>query len=534
MNIKLLKNLSRNNDINYYWILSFTFLFALFFFRFPFLSYDSQIIMEVGYLYLPEALQQKSFIKTLFSSEAGYLVPFQRAISYISIKLFPLFYFPYILDITALILASFYLSFICSNENRFLIKSDLLRFIFSMHLVFFQSFYFLELGMVGYYTIIIILLLLFQNKEKFSKTKYILYIIFLIIFSIGKVHTCLSVPFILVAIIYHIKHKQIKSALFWALPIIFMIYHILYLISSALKNGIRYTNNISQNLESTHIYELINIYLIYPLKSYFGLITTLNEYSFMNILLGIFLILFVLFNIYKHYSKGLFNRINFFILTSLALSLMLILLSHIGQGSPQHHLLTYVRGIHVAFIVFCIAMLVFIYNFIRIKLLQIFSILLLLVIILINSNAENDDERDYDRHNLAWKKNYMLLLNDDYYLPIYTVQNWFPGVWKNNIMLYNKFLDNEKGITSNNIINGVTKIRALIVQDNHNELSYAIAYNKKSQSIGKAKLYSDNPRNSYRFLNFDGDKVSPSSIKFFDNNNKEINATIIIIAGSLE
>ncbi len=80
----------------------------------------------------------------------------------------------------------------------------------------------------------------------------------------------------------------------------------------------------------------------------------------------------------------------------------------------------------------------------------------------------------------------------------------------------------------------VTKIRALIVQDNHNELSYAIAYNKKSQSIGKAKLYSDAPQNSYKFLNFDGDKVSPSSIKFFDNNNKEINATIIIIAGSLE
>ena len=153
MNIKLLKNLSRNNDINYYWILSFTFLFALFFFRFPFLSYDSQIIMEIGYLYLPEALEQKSFIKTLFSSEAGYLVTFQRAISYISIKLFPLFYFPYILDITALILASFYLSFICSNENRFLIKSDLLRFIFSMPLAFFQSFYFLELGMVVYYII---------------------------------------------------------------------------------------------------------------------------------------------------------------------------------------------------------------------------------------------------------------------------------------------------------------------------------------------------------------------------------------------
>lgn len=36
----------------------------------------------------------------------------------------------------------------------------------------------------------------------------------------------------------------------------------------------------------------------------------------------------------------------------------------------------------------------------------------------------------------------MLLLNDDYYLTIYAVQNWFPSVWKNNIMLYNKFLDN--------------------------------------------------------------------------------------------
>lgn len=80
----------------------------------------------------------------------------------------------------------------------------------------------------------------------------------------------------------------------------------------------------------------------------------------------------------------------------------------------------------------------------------------------------------------------------------------------------------------------VTKIRALIVQDNHNELSYAIAYNKKNQSIGKDKLYSDAPQNSYKFLNFDGDKVSPSYIKFFDNNNKEISATIMMIGGSLK
>jgi hypothetical protein len=514
-----------DKNINYFWYLSFLIAFTRLFFYDSALFYNSQLIDEIGTLYLQDALS-KGFWGNFLSKEAGYFVFFQRFLSYIVVKTTPLYYFPYILNIIALVIASFCLSFICSQDNRLLIKSDILRFIFSITMIIFPASTNLFLGMIGYFTIIVMFLLIFQNKENFSTLKYIFYLVFVIIFCIGKIHILVLIPFIFVALLYHIKHKQINSALFWVLPLILMVGNALSVLITILKGRQVFANITTNLIKNSDLHSIVNIYLIFPLKSYFGLLTTINNYDDLNILMGFLIILLVLYDVYKNKSKSNLKSINVFIISVLLFTFLSVFLAYFGlwtiPNSPQT---TNTRGILIAFIILSIGMLSYIDNLILSNFKKIVFVCFLCLIILVKTYFY---QNKFNYQIGDWKQTYVLLLNDDYFLPKY-IGGW-GTLEKQNIMLYSQEGSNGKFKNLSEVFDGLQKIRAIVVETNDSKHIYLIAYNKQNKVIGKATLYS-NLNKKYKLLNFDGERVSPAYIKIFDNESKEIKADIVMVGG---
>ncbi len=227
--MKLLLNKFKN--LNWYFLLSFLSIFVYIFFKYPTLSYHSELWAEQGTNYLYHAINS-SFMVNLLATDAGYLVLIPRLIAYFAVKIFPIYYFPYLTNLFGLIFVSFTISFINSCKFRSLISSDCYRFVISLILGYFLLPYHENLTYVNfsYHGLLLCSLLLFfpVNKLKFSLR--IALSLFIALLCLNKFHYVIFFPIYFVITITGVRKKR-PNSLFYLPSLVAFVIQILNILS---------------------------------------------------------------------------------------------------------------------------------------------------------------------------------------------------------------------------------------------------------------------------------------------------------------
>lgn len=508
-------------NFNIYWFCAFVITFVSLVYRYPTLSYQSELYAEHGTNYLYWAIHG-DFLSNILATDAGYLVLLPRVIAYAVYHLFPLYYFPYITNFIGLFFISFCTSFFASRSFREVVKSDLVRsFICILFGVLLIPFY-INCTYINfsYHGIILCFLLLFYPLKNLSRCERLILSLFIAVLSLNKFHFVLFFPLYCIFTFYHYKKKSTKSLCFFFIPSILSFFIQIINILRIMHVDPMLVSRSSLPIE----YYVKNI--INSLLAYVQCFSPISQWW-----LAFFVLIFaviVTFILWKNNKISNFQVI--FLITLNYISLSFILITSLGHTLPEMQLtasnlllINRYEFITIHFVLFFLLLLVYFLigaqNSATSLVTQIFLMFMLVGghLNLIQNQSSDYTREDYKIHSVSdWKQYYVLLEDEKYFVPINPMRPIKKKIWA--------------------ISNGVDvspyikKIKNGVIEVNESRYIYGFIYDSKISSsvrvydqkgslIEEGKLITKKPRNR-KLIKFNSPITGNLRLKFvpFDRN----------------
>ncbi|MBP2657683.1 MAG: hypothetical protein H6Q69_715 [Firmicutes bacterium] len=524
-----MKDYLKKHNYNIYFIVAFITIFLISIIRYPSLSFRAEIWAELGTNYLITAIE-KTFYENMFTVDAGYLVWLPRLIAWITYKIFPVFYFPYITNIFGLGFIAFSLSFLNFRDFRSIIKSDEIRFFLSLLLGLFivpnyENFTFTNFSYQGIFFCFLVIFLNFKNMGNFS---LIVFSLLTALFCISKFHFVLFLPIYLIIIVWTLKNRNYKGTCFFLPSIITMGIQITNIIKIIKTDTFIQNNTVAQKSLIVTIEHILRGTLWY-IQAYIPKVYPILALAFLSIMIVIFYRLFKaryisrpgclfviignyvavafisisclseLGNIEFYYTKGnkiLFNRWDFVTYDLIFLMVFFLLYQlHKYLDDIKSNKKTLVKRLLILYLIISLGM----------------------------TFHKSGEAYNSTNSNSSWREFYILLEYPDYFLPINPSINLSLAKWslrKECDDLAN--IDNVNGDTIDTSLLYFNNkyIRAIYLKYPKNEELKVVAYDKNNNIISEGKMLSQKGRER-KYILF-SDKVSPYYIKIMSKGGQNV------------
>lgn len=529
-NIMIIAKKLKNQQTNFYFIISFSFLWVYYALLFPTFSYEAEVFSEQGSDFLDHAYNS-NFFKSLWILHGGYLVWMLRIISSLVAKIVTPYYFIYVTGYICLGFIAYFMSFLNHRGLRGVLN-DKERFIICLILGVFIAPEYSNFGFVNltYHGFFFNFLLLFINKNTLNKFEYYTYAFLFAILCISKFHFFAFLPIIIIAIWFHLNHKDKKSAYFYIPAVIMILIQVLSLLTKAIKTAplVAQKTALKNGLLATIQESMMGLY--WWIKGYSINFKILNMPFIANVAAIFIIIYMVTYFIIKHrLQKKPLSQVTLFILIANLLAIGYMSISSVGpplfreNHSVDFSVLNFKfhRSYFIAYYLIWISLIVFILRCFKGKLLKYIILFLFISCSLHVTFGKQKDRhkgKNINRSASDWKNYYTLLKRENYCIP--TNPLLYGGFIRKNCEL-TKIIEKTSydDIDVSDMHQKEIRIIGLLlnVYEKEEDLKL-LAYDSEGKKVSEAKMLSNKNRH-YKYFVFE-DTIKANKLVVYKKNDE--------------